>query len=149
MNMVNTLLSCAAGGLAIDGVRRISSSNQNNSIASKTINLFKLKFGVQDACVPLPSGVVAGQLPQRLELSESQLEQFEEDGVIMIKGGMKDWVDYLQATTDHQIENPHAWSLVGRMSGMYDYIQRNMWMTNDGFRDFLYYSPLGHALAQV
>eukprot|EP00930_Biecheleria_cincta_P003288 TRINITY_DN104212_c0_g1_i1.p1 TRINITY_DN104212_c0_g1~~TRINITY_DN104212_c0_g1_i1.p1 ORF type:complete len:684 (+),score=104.90 TRINITY_DN104212_c0_g1_i1:217-2052(+) len=149
MNMVNTLLSCAAGGLAIDGVRRISSSTPNNSIASKTINLFKLKFGVQDPCVPLPSGVVSGQLPQRLELSEAQLEQFEEDGVIMIKGGMKAWVDYLQAITDHQIENPHVWSLVGRMSGMYDYIQRNMWMTNDGFRDFLYYSPLGHILAQV
>jgi len=149
MNMVNTLLSCAAGALAIDGVRRISSSPPNNSIASKTINLFKLKFGVQDACVALPSGVVAGQLPQRLAISEAQLEQFEEDGVIMIKGGMKDWVDYLQVITDDQIENPHAWSLVGRMSGMYDYIQRNMWMTNDGFRDFLYYSPLGHVLAQV
>lgn len=23
------------------------------------------------------------------------------------------------------------------MSGMYDYIQRNMWMTNNGFRDFV------------
>lgn len=149
MTFANTLLSIAAGGLAVDGVRRISSTTPNNSIASKTANLLKLKLGVQDPCVPLPSGVTAGQVPQRLEVSEAQIKQFEEDGVIMIKGGMKNWVDFLQAITDHQIENPHAWSVVGRMSGMYDYIQRNMWMTNDGFRDFLYYSPLGHVLAQL
>lgn len=149
LGFANTLLSCAAGGLAIDGVRRISSPTPNNSIASKTINLLKLKLGVQDPCVSLPSGVVAGQLPQSLKVTEAQIKQFEEDGVIMIKGGMKDWVAFLQAITDHQIENPHVWSLVGRMSGMYDYIQRNMWMTNNGFRDFLYYSPLGHVLAQL
>jgi len=58
-------------------------------------------------------------------------------------------VEFLRAITDFQIENPHVWSLVGRASGMYDYIQRNMWMTNNGFRDFLYYSPLGHIVAQL
>jgi len=50
---------------------------------------------------------------------------------------------------EHQIEHPHIWSLAGRMSGLYDYIQRNTWMTNGGFRDFLYYSPLGHIASQL
>ena len=95
----------------------------------------------------------------------------------------QDWVPFLRGITEDQIEKPHLWpgarsrrtlllhhgiflrSLVGRMSGMYDYIQskpqalrknflpakrtfaaawgtlsfsrRNMWMTNNGFRDFL------------
>ena len=80
---------------------------------------------------------------------KEQIRMYEEDGVIMIKGAMKPWVSFLRSITEFQIENPHIWSLVGRMSGLYDYIQRNMWMTNDGFRDFLYYSPLGHCLAQL
>jgi ectoine hydroxylase-related dioxygenase (phytanoyl-CoA dioxygenase family) len=84
-----------------------------------------------------------------LAINQQQVQIFEEDGVIMIRGAMKEWVEFLQGTTDNQIERPHVWSLVGRMSGMYDYIQRNMWMTNDGFRDFLYYSPLGHIISQL
>eukprot|EP00439_Symbiodinium_sp_Y106_P037243 s6822_g4.t1 len=98
--------------------------------------------------VPLPEGVMEGQVGQRLAVSPEQIQQFEEDGVIMIKGAMKDWVPFLRGITEDQIEKPHLWSLVGRMSGMYDYIQRNMWMTNNGFRDFLYYSPLGHIVSQ-
>eukprot|EP00913_Durusdinium_trenchii_P034306 g32098.t1 len=102
-----------------------------------------------DPGVTLPAGVTAGQAAQQLKVTEEQIEQFQEDGVIMIKGAMKEWVEYLQKVTEDQIEKPHLWSLVGRMSGMYDYIQRNMWMTNNGFRDFLYYSPLGHVVSQL
>jgi len=148
------MLLTACGALIIgDGIRRLTSIGATkpatNSIASKAINPLKVTAGIQSPPVPLPAGVVAGQMGQRLELTEEQIKQFEEDGVIMIKGGCKEWVDFLRGITEFQIENPHVWSLVGRMSGLYDYIQRNMWMTNDGFRDFLYYSPLGHCLAQL
>lgn len=142
-------LSIAGLFMVGNGLMRATNSTESNSIADKAINPLKVKFGVQDAGVPLPAGVTPGQLPQRLEVTEEQVIQFEEDGVIMIRGAMKDWVPYLQGITEHQIENPHVWSLVGRMSGLYDYIQRNMWMTNDGFRDFLYYSPLGHLISQL
>jgi len=138
--------------LAFDGVRRLSTKDveaEQNSIAKKSLNIMNLKFGLQDPQVPLPAGVVAGQAPQQHFLSEEQIQEFEKNGVIMIKGGMKAWVEFLQKNTAHQIENPHFWSLVGRMSGLYDYIQRNMWMTNNGFRDFLYYSPLGHIASQL
>eukprot|EP00930_Biecheleria_cincta_P035540 TRINITY_DN24440_c0_g3_i1.p1 TRINITY_DN24440_c0_g3~~TRINITY_DN24440_c0_g3_i1.p1 ORF type:complete len:675 (+),score=154.92 TRINITY_DN24440_c0_g3_i1:101-2125(+) len=143
-------LTIAGVGMAVDGIRRLSGQeNSANSIASKAINLMKLQSGVQEPQVSLPAGVVAGQAPVKYEISAEQVVSFEEDGVIMIKGAMKDWVPFLQAVTDDQIDNPHIWSLVGRMSGMYDYIQRNMWMTNNGFRDFLYYSPLGHIVSQL
>lgn len=148
----NVALAVVGLVLAADGARRLSSpkqTTQTNSIAKSALNLFKLAYGMQDPQVPLPAGVAVASVPQQLTLTEEQIVQFEEDGVIMIKGGMKGWVQYLSDVTDHQIENPHVWSLVGRMSGLYDYIQRNMWMTNDGFRNFLYYSPLGHVLSQL
>jgi len=151
----STVLAAVGMLLAGDGIRRLSSpapqaqSAGMNSIARKAINLFAVRSGVQAPKVPLPSGVVAGGSPQQLQLTEAQVAQFEEDGVIMIKGGLKGWVDFLRAVTEHQIEHPHVWSLIGRMSGLYDYIQRNMWMTNDGYRDFLYYSPLGHVVSQL
>lgn len=136
--------------MAVDGIRRLSNpSKEATSIAAKALNPVKLSFGVQDPGIPLPAGVVTGQAPQAFHLSEEQLQQFEEDGVIMIKGAMKEWVQFLRGITDFQIERPHVWSLVGRMSGLYDYIQRNTWMTNNGFRDFLYYSPLGHVASQL
>ncbi|CAE7579847.1 kif1 [Symbiodinium natans] len=128
-------LTVAGSVMALDGIRRISMPDQ--SIAGKALNIAKLSVGVQAPDVPLPEGVVAGQVPQHLDVSPAQIQQFEEDGVIMIKGAMKDWVPFLRSVTEDQIEKPHLWSLVGRMSGMYDYIQRNMWMTNNGFRDFL------------
>lgn len=150
---LNAAFSLLGTLVAFDGIRRLSPSksqdSQTNSIAQKAINVANLQFGMQDPQVALPAGVVPGALPQELQLTEEQIQQFEEDGVIMIKGGMKSWVEFLQKVTEHQIEHPHVWSLVGRMSGLYDYIQRNMWMTNDGFRDFLYYSPLGHVLSQL
>jgi hypothetical protein len=151
LSMVNAILSFCTAVAAMDGVRRIATPQDAgaSSMASKAINVSRLQFGTQDPEVPLPAGIVAGQLPQKLQLTEEQVKQFEEDGVIMIKGGMNDWVEFLQKVTEHQIDNPHAWSLVGRMSGLYDYIQRNTWMTNDGYRDFLYYSALGHCLAQL
>ena len=147
VNTNDMILTFAGMAMAIDGVRRLSFPDR--SIAGRALNVTKLQVGVQDPEVALPAGVTAGQAPQELKLTEEQIKQFEEDGVIMIKGGMKAWVKYLQKVTEDQIEKPHLWSLVGRMSGMYDYIQRNMWMTNDGFRDFLYYSPLGHVVSQL
>jgi len=152
---VRSIVLTIAGAVMIgDGVRRLLNVGKDenvktNSIADKAINPLKVQFGIQDPQVPLPPGVVSGQLGQRLDITEEQILQFEQDGVLMIKGGMKDWVEFLRGITDFQIEHPHVWSLVGRASGMYDYIQRNMWMTNNGFRDFLYYSPLGHIVAQL
>jgi len=150
---LNIVLGAVGMLVALDGIRRLSTPSATtagqNSIAQKAINPFAIEYGMQNPSVPLPEGVVAGGLPQRLAISEEQVVQFAEDGVIMIKGGMKPWVEFLRAVTEHQIEHPHVWSLVGRMSGLYDYIQRNTWMTNGGFRDFLYYSPLGHIASQL
>lgn len=106
-------------------------------------------FSIQNPRVPLPSGVEEDARPQHFQISEDQISSFERDGVTMIPGACSQWVDYLRAVTQFQLDNPHVYSLPGRMGGLYDYIQQDMWMTNDGFRDFLYYSPVGHIAAQL
>jgi hypothetical protein len=146
----------SVAGLAADGVRRnvalakgTTDGATGNSYATRAANPLAVVSGVQDPQVPLPAGVEVGSLAQKLELTEAQVAKFEEDGVIIIRGAMKEWAKFLGEVTEYQVSNPNVWSLVGRMSGLYDYIQRNTWMTNNGMRDFLYYSPLGHILSQL
>lgn len=55
----------------------------------------------------------------------------------------------MRAITDWQVEHPHIWASPGVASGLYDYIQRNIWTTNDAFIKFLYHSPVSTALAQL
>ncbi|CAK0894191.1 unnamed protein product [Prorocentrum cordatum] len=105
-----------------------------------------LEPGAHDAGVPLPPGVAAGHRPQRLELSERQLADFDQDGVVLVRGALRGWVEFLRAVTDHQTSHPHPRA---RDFGFYEYYQRELWATNDGFRDFIFYSPLGHVLAQL
>merc|ERR1712232_230546 len=108
-----------------------------------------IEFGVQRPSAALPAGVVAGQEPQRLDLDSEVLKRFESDGVVHIAGALRDWAPFLQEVTDDQLANPSIWSIIGKGGDVYEYLQRNMWMTNDGFRDVLYYSPLGHIFSQL
>mmetsp|Transcript_5615 Transcript_5615/g.21235 ORF Transcript_5615/g.21235 Transcript_5615/m.21235 type:complete len:327 (-) Transcript_5615:31-1011(-) len=113
------------------------------------MNLWNVQFGVQDPGVSLPAGVERGAAPQRLELSAEQVSRFQEDGFILIPGAMRHWVEYLREVADYQVENPHSLAINASRSGSYEYIHINCWMTNDGIRDFFYFSPLGHVLAQL
>eukprot|EP00929_Paragymnodinium_shiwhaense_P082996 TRINITY_DN44029_c0_g1_i2.p1 TRINITY_DN44029_c0_g1~~TRINITY_DN44029_c0_g1_i2.p1 ORF type:complete len:445 (-),score=68.68 TRINITY_DN44029_c0_g1_i2:270-1604(-) len=108
-----------------------------------------IDFGVQSPPVSLPEGVVEGQAPQTFEVSPEDIERFRRDGVLHVRGALRSWAPFLQQVTDHQLQNPSIWSVIGKGGDVYEYLQRNLWMTNDGFRDAFYYSPLGHVLAQL
>jgi len=99
--------------------------------------------------VKLPAGVLPGAPPTRLQLTEEQIERFDRDGFILIPGAVKEWVEFLRAVSDFQVEYPHVLALSASLRGSYDYIHINTWMTNNGIRDFMYYSALGHILAQL
>ena len=58
-------------------------------------------------------------------------------------------MDYLTESTEWQIKHPHIWASPGVASGIYDYIQRSIWTTNEAFANFLYYSPLATILAKL
>jgi hypothetical protein len=111
---------------------------------------WSLEYGQQAAPVRLPAGAVEGGPPQPFEITDEQRERLVEDGAVVIPGLLNDeWLEYLRGATDWQVQHPHFWSVAGVASGLYDYIQRSVWASNDAFANFLYYSPLASALAGV
>jgi hypothetical protein len=114
------------------------------------VNPLKIEWGHQNPQLKIPGNVEEGSPPLPFEITDAQRQKFEEDGVLHIPGFLSnEWVEYLRGATDWQMENPHVWSLPGVLSGIYDYIQRGVWTSNDAFANFLYYSPLASALAGV
>jgi hypothetical protein len=113
-------------------------------------SLWEYNFGLQDPSLTLPHGIVSRVTPpERYELTESQIQTLETDGVVLIRGVFDaEWVEYLRSATAHQVTNPHFWAFAGTASRLYDYIQRNIWQTNRAFADFYYHSAMGHVLAQ-
>lgn len=88
--------------------------------------------------------------PEDHPITAEQIETLERDGVVHIQGLLsEEWLDYLRGATEWQIEHPHIWASPGVASGMYDYIQRSIWTTNEAFSNFLYFSPLSTCLAKL
>lgn len=109
---------------------------------------WKLEYGQQASPVSLPAGIKEGDAPLPFAITDEQRKQLNEDGAIVIPGLLdEEWLAYLRGATDWQVQNPHFWSVAGVASGLYDYIQRSVWASNDAFANFLYYSPLASALA--
>lgn len=114
------------------------------------INPLKVEWGHQSPKLRIPGDIQEGSPPLPFEITDEQRKRFEEDGVLHIPGFLsKEWVEYLRSATDWQMSNPHVWSIPGVISGIYDYIQRGVWTSNDAFANFLYYSPLASALAGI
>ena len=101
--------------------------------------------------VALPAGCdERNPTPAPFEITAEQKAELERDGVVVIPGLLnKEWLAHLREITDWQVEHPHIWASPGVASGLYDYIQRNIWTTNDAFIKFLYHSPVSTALAQL
>jgi len=114
------------------------------------VNAWEYKNGVQDPKIPVPGNPPPLTPPAPFEITPEQIETLKTDGVVHIKGLLNDeWLEYLRASTEWQIKNPHIWASPGVASGIYDYIQRSIWTTNEAFSNFLYHSPLATALAKL
>jgi len=112
------------------------------------ISPWNVEYGQQSPPVGLPAGICEGDAPLEFAISGEQKRRLEEDGAVLIPGLLDDkWLSYLRDATDWQVQHPHFWSVAGVASGLYDYIQRSVWASNDAFANFLYYSPLASALA--
>jgi hypothetical protein len=114
------------------------------------VNPWEYKNGVQDPRLGVPGNPKPLDPPAKFAITAAQIKSLEEDGVVHIEGLLDpEWLAYLRAATDWQIAHPHIWASPGVASGIYDYIQRSIWTTNEAFSDFLYYSPLASALAAL
>lgn len=111
---------------------------------------WQLEYGLQDPHLQLPAGARERGKPAPFTITDEQRRKLVEDGAVHIPGLLdEEWLEYLRQATNWQVEHPHFWSVAGVVSGLYDYIQRSVWASNSAFADFLYYSPLGSALAGV
>lgn len=114
------------------------------------VNPWDYKNGVQDMGLVPPGSPKPFDPPMDFEITPEQIQTLKEDGVVIIKGLLTpEWLAYLRGATEWQIKHPHIWASPGVASGIYDYIQRSIWTTNEAFSDFLYYSPLATALAKL
>jgi len=112
------------------------------------LNPLSLDYGLQRPPLTLPNSIKEGSPPQPFEITDAQRAELVENGAVIVPGLLtEEWLTYLQTATDWQVENPHFWSVAGVASGLYDYIQRSVWASNEGFANFMYYSPLASALA--
>ncbi len=112
---------------------------------------WEVEYGMQEMGLKCPNGAEDNEGgPMPFAITEEQKRVLEEDGVVHIPGLLnEEWLEYLRTATDWQVQNPHFWSTAGVASGLYDYIQRSVWASNDAFANFLYYSPLSSALANL
>ena len=46
---------------------------------------------------------------RRLVLSAAQIESFQQDGVILLRGAFADWIEILRAGVDYNMANPGPW----------------------------------------
>ena len=115
------------------------------------VNVWEYVYNNQDPGVALPAGCdERNPTPAPFEITAEQKAELEREGVVVIPGLLnQEWLAHLRAITDWQVEHPHIWASPGVASGLYDYIQRNIWTTNDAFIKFLYHSPVSTALAQL
>eukprot|EP00316_Scyphosphaera_apsteinii_P020926 CAMPEP_0119316768 /NCGR_PEP_ID=MMETSP1333-20130426/40797_1 /TAXON_ID=418940 /ORGANISM="Scyphosphaera apsteinii, Strain RCC1455" /LENGTH=344 /DNA_ID=CAMNT_0007322507 /DNA_START=142 /DNA_END=1176 /DNA_ORIENTATION=+ len=111
---------------------------------------WKLEYGLQSPPVVLPAGALERGCAEPFTVTDEQRRALVDDGAVIIPALLSsEWLEYLRAATDWQVQHPHFWSVAGVASGLYDYIQRSVWASNEAFANFVYYSPLASALAGV
>ncbi|KAJ8611165.1 hypothetical protein CTAYLR_003601 [Chrysophaeum taylorii] len=114
------------------------------------VNVWDYVWDRQDPKVALPEGVTEDSDPAPFTITQEQIATLKRDGVVHIPGVLTpEWLAHIRALTDHQVSHPHVWASPGVASGLYDYVQRNVWTTNDGFMKFLYHSPVSSVLAHL
>ena len=82
---------------------------------------------MQSPKLQIPGGKSTKTLdpPDDFTITPEQIETLKRDGVVHIPAALSaEWLAYLRAATEWQINNPHIWASPGVASGIYDYIQR-------------------------
>mmetsp|Transcript_48304 Transcript_48304/g.112940 ORF Transcript_48304/g.112940 Transcript_48304/m.112940 type:complete len:375 (-) Transcript_48304:185-1309(-) len=132
----------AVSGAASQPRAHVSSKLSTNPLA--------YSFGLQDTVLPLPGLPPADSPPQHHTISSAQIATLKRNGVVHIPGVLSDeWIEYMRTVTKWQVDHPHMWASPGVASGLYDYIQRNVWSTNGAYARFMYHSPVASCLAQL
>ncbi|CAE7221790.1 unnamed protein product [Symbiodinium sp. CCMP2592] len=88
----------------------------------------------------------SGQKPLKEEVRE-----FEEFGVVLLRGAITEWVPFLKEAVEHQMEHPQVSAFVTGLRSFFsmDYVQAGLFLTNDSFFDFWKSSNVPALVAQL
>ena len=85
-------------------------------------------------------------------LTPSQVQSFNDDGVLHVKSAVSsDWVEYLLAFTDRQLEAPSQWVNDGAPGQRRDrmFTDRYLWQKNEEIHRYVLESPCAQLAAQA
>ena len=91
-------------------------------------------------------------MPLARPITEAEIKTYEETGVVHLKGLIDmDWVEHLRERMEHALNNP------GKLAHNLSHDDPNgkfvsetfLWHQHEGFRDFIYQSPVAEIAAQV
>ncbi|CAE7559281.1 unnamed protein product [Symbiodinium sp. CCMP2456] len=85
------------------------------------------------------------------EISEDEVREFEEFGVVLLRNAITEWVPFLKEAVEHQMEHPQVSAFVTGLRSFFsmDYVQAGLFLTNDRFFDFWKSSNVPALVAQL
>lgn len=112
----------------------------------QTLDFRSWTTGVQDPKAPLPK--VPLPCP---DIRETEVREFEENGVVLLRGVIPEWVPYLKQVTLHQMEHPQVTAVLTSLRTFFsmDYVQAGLFLTNQGYLDFWYSSCIAQLVAKL
>lgn len=111
----------------------------------QTLDFRSWTTGVQDPKAPLPK---VSSCP---DISETEVREFEENGVVLLRGVIPEWVPYLKQVTLHQMDHPQVTAVLTSLRTFFsmDYVQAGLFLTNQGYLDFWYSSCIAQLVAKL
>lgn len=95
-----------------------------------------------------PRDIVA-ERPLR-DLTEEEIQQFERDGVVLVKGVFDEkWVSLVADAIDRMTSTPTPYGRLLSSEAHRMYTDLFMWKYDDAFRDFVFHSPAAHLASQA
>ena len=75
-------------------------------------------------------------------ITEEEVRDFEEKGVVLLRGVLSEWIPYLKEVTEDQMEHPQVTALLTGLRTFFsmDYVQAGLFLTNEAYyRLYNYY----------
>ena len=84
-------------------------------------------------------------------LSKTDIESFNDDGVVVLRGVFKEWIDILIRGAEFHINNPSSSALVHQGKSYQGYFMEDFcnWQRIPEYKDFVLNSPLASLAAEL
>jgi len=105
-----------------------------------------IRLGINEHLLPsIPSSETVRTMHANMSIKKQELDQ---NGVILMKGVLRDWVPFLRDLAEDQKQHPHINSFTFPW-WRFSFAQFNLWRVNAAFRAFLKLGPLAKLASEV